>query len=120
MSKQAVCVLIILSFISIGCATTTKDTDRYLDIINTWKGRHIDKLVEKAGYPHQSFTGPDGHKVFVYTYVSSNATPKVAVPRDNPLMTLPPQESTDYCQTFFETDNNGIIVKCGYNGDACD
>ena len=120
MSKQAVCVLIILIFISIGCATTTKDTNSYLDIINGWKGRHIDKLIEKVGYPHQIFKGPGGHKVFVYTYVTSNATPQMTLPRDNPLMTLPPQDRVDYCQTFFETDNNGIIVKCGYNGDACD
>ena len=118
MSKQAVCVLII--FILAGCATTTKNTKSYLDIINGWKSRHINELVVRAGYPHQSFTAPGGNKVFVYTYVNSSASPSMSVPMENPLLTLPAQERTDYCQTFFETDNNGIIVRCGYNGDACD
>ena len=101
MSKQTVCALVILCFIPLGCATKTKKTDSYLDLIKAWNGRHIDELAEKAGYPHKSFIAPNGNKVFVYSYVRN-------------------RKRTDNCTTYFETDNNGIIVKCSYKGNACE
>ena len=117
MSKHAICILIILCFIPIGCATTPKKS--YMEIISAWNGRHIDRLIDRAGYPQSSFIAPNGNKVYVYSTTSTHTSPIMTTPVGNYLMTFGGHQKTDYCNTFFETDNNGIIVKCSYKGNLC-
>jgi len=100
MLKHAICISVILGLIPLSCATKNKKTDNYQEIISAWNGRNLEELINKAGYPHKSFIASNGNKVYVYSFVRS-------------------KHKTDYCNTFFETDSNGIIVKCSYKGNAC-
>lgn len=118
MSKQTVCVLIILCFIPIGCNWQSAQVNRYSDVIKSWNGHHIDKLQYKWGYPQQSFVAPNGNKVYVYSREATHTSPTYTTPITN-YRIYGGKTSIHYCNTYFETNNNETIVKGSYEGNAC-
>lgn len=118
MSKQTLCILIILSIYPIGCAWQSAQINRYPDIINNWNGRHIDDLMDKWGYPQQSFQAPNGNIVYVYSREVIYISPIWSTPISN-YKIFGGNTSTKYCYTYFETNNNNNIVNGSYEGNAC-
>jgi hypothetical protein len=119
MSKQIVCILIILSFLSVGCNYQSARINKYSTVIKTWNGHHIDGLIDKWGYPQQSYTASNGNKVYVYSEEATYITPIWTTPNNN-FRVYGGKTSTLYCTTYFETDNNKTIVKGSYKGNACE
>jgi len=118
MSKQTVCILIILSFVIVGCNWQSAQVNRYSDVIKSWNGHHIDKLQYRWGYPQQSFIAPNGNKVYVYSREATYTTPTWTAPITN-YKIYGGKTSSQYCYTYFETDNYKTIVKSSYEGNAC-
>lgn len=119
MSKQTVCILIILSFLPVGCHWQSARINRYSQIIKTWSGQNIDDFMYKWGYPQQSFTAENGNKVYVYSREANYTTPTWTTPITN-YKIYGGKTSLQYCYTYFETDNNKTIVKVSYEGNSCD
>ena len=118
MSKQTVCILIILSFVIVGCNWQSAQINRYSQITKTWNGQNIDDLMYDWGYPQQLFTTPNGNKVYVYSREFMYTTPTWTAPITN-FTIYGGKTSSQYCYTYFETDNNKTIVKSSYEGNAC-
>jgi hypothetical protein len=118
MSKQIVCIVIVLSFVIVGCNWQSAQINRYSQITKTWNGKNIDDLMYKWGYPQQLLTAENGNKVYVYSREFIYTTPKWTTPITN--FTIYGGESSfQYCYTYFETDNNKTIVKSSYEGNSC-
>jgi hypothetical protein len=83
MSKQIVCILIVLSFLPLGCNWQSAQINRYPDIVKNWSGHKIDDLMDKWGYPQQSFMAPNGNKVYVYSWEAVYTTPIWTTPITN-------------------------------------
>ena len=106
MSKQTLCILIILSFLPTGCSWQSARVNRYSNSINTWNGHHIDKLQYKWGYPQKSFIATNGNKVYVYSWEEIHTSPTWTTPIGN-YKIYGGKTTTHYCITYFET----IITK---------
>lgn len=118
MSKLIVCILIILSFLPVGCCWQSAQINRYPDIIKNWNGHNIDDLMDKWGYPQESFMAPNGNKVYVYSREVAYTTPMWTTPITN-YRIYGGETSILYCTTYFETNNNETIVKGSYEGNSC-
>lgn len=109
--------LIISLCLFIGCATTTK---KYSAICNTWLNHDVNELIDKWGYPSQSFQAPNGNTVYVFYRASQEQEPAFTIPAGRMgSMTMGGEIKTRYCKTFFETTQSGIIIKWRYEGNAC-
>jgi len=118
MSKQIEYFLIFLSFLLVGCNWQSAQINRYPQIIKTWNGHHIDELMDKWGYPQQSFIAENGNKVYVYSWEADYTTPIWTTPITD-FKIYGGETTTFYCTTFFEVNNNETIVKGSYEGNAC-
>ena len=45
--------------------------------MDRWIGADINSFNSTEGYPHDTFTTPNGHKVYVYNYGASFTTPTI-------------------------------------------
>lgn len=101
------CILIFISFLIIGCATTEK----YEKILDTWVGSHPDKLYQAWGPPSNIMDMSSGEKMI--TYISDNGSSTYISPQFGYAST------THYsCKTTFYT-NLGVIHTWRYEGNAC-
>ena len=102
---------IFIVFILSACATTAK----YEELLNTWLGQNINTLIDSWGYPENSFEGPNGNKVYVYSDSESYTSPT---------QTYGTTTTGGYiyslsCQTFFEVNSSNVIVKWRKKGNNC-
>ena len=118
MPKKIVCILIMLSFLPVGCNWQSAQINRYSQIIKTWNGQNMDDLIKKWGYPQQSFTAANGNKVYVYSTEATYTTSTWTTPITN-YKIYGGKTRLQYCHTYFETDHNNTIVKVNYEGNSC-
>lgn len=109
-----------------GCATGTMDR-----IMTSWQGEHIDRVVERWGYPNaeRNFRGKT---LYVWnessTYVlPSYSTTTGTVSRAGPGMafysgtttTMPGGPITGVCERILEVDSAGRVVAWQWEGNNC-
>jgi hypothetical protein len=96
-------------------------TAKYEAKINSWIGADINKLIESWGYPESSFEAPNGNKVYVYSQDSSYTTPMVTNvnPSTHTAYTYGGRTVQRLCNTYFEVDSTGKIIKCTWKGNYC-
>jgi hypothetical protein len=115
MKKPIYLYSIFMIFLILVCTPLTAQSQEYYTTkIKTWLGHHIDQLVDKWGYPQESFKAPNGNTVYVY-HRETEAT--IYYHTDHFSIPLPARR---YCTTYFETDRRGIIVKGRGEGNACE
>lgn len=115
--------LITISLLLNSCATTAG----YEKILKSWVGSNINDCIKANGYPDNSFTAPNGNKVYVYRSAGS--------------FTMPMQTHTTYnvygnavygnsyttggetiylsCQTYLEVNKKNIITSWQWKGNNC-
>jgi len=111
------------------------------DVKGKWVGVSIDKLIEKHGYPDQSFTAPNGNTVYVFI---KNVSKLYPVPvfrqperKDIDIFntktgaysygttttgggwTVEQQMMKSECAGYFEVNRDKIIVEVKFKGDEC-
>ena len=100
-------ILIVMIFLSHGCATTAN----YEKKLDSWKGSHINKLIDSWGYPDNSFKAPNGNTVYVYR---TSRTLGYQIP--NTAIIAPINKS---CTTWIESNDEQIIVDWRTKGNEC-
>ena len=118
MAKKILSILIVLSFLPVGCYWKPAQINRSQDIINNWRGYNIDDLIDKWGYPQQLFTETNGNRVYVYSRVVTYIPPIWTAPITD-YKIFGGMTSSRYCNTYFETNDNKTIVDGSYEGNGC-
>lgn len=121
-------LLLAAAFLALqGCAST----DKYNEMLDTWIGADINKLVDVWGYPQNTIEAPNGNKVYVYNQSSSYQLPEVKTTTSNHAISGNniSGTSTSYstggvavnqqCTTYFEVDDNNKILKWTWKGNNC-
>jgi hypothetical protein len=132
----------ILVILFIFAATCTVSAGQTIDEVRSkWIGVSINKLIEKHGYPDQSFTAPNGNTVYV---VIKNVRKLYPVPvfrqpeRKEVDMfntktgsysygttttgggwTVEQQMQRSECAGYFEVNKDKVIVEVKFKGDEC-
>jgi len=120
--KKLLAVLLCLGLA--GCATTAG----YEAILNTWTGSNINSLISSWGYPASSFTAPDGNTVYVYqsggqytmptqTTYTGQVSPWGSYSASS--ITTGGQTLNFWCKTYFEVNQDKIIVTWRWEGNSC-
>lgn len=132
----------ILIFIFIFTVTNNVSAGQTINNVKSkWIGVSIDKLIEKHGYPDQSFTAPNGNTVYV---VIKNVKKLYPVPvfrqperKDIDIFntktgsysygstttgggwTVEQQMQKSECAGYFEVNRENIIVEVKFKGEEC-
>ena len=100
-------IIFIFIFLLASCATV----GNYSKICDSWIGHPINELITAWGYPTGDFEIPDGNKVYrwerrrlAHTYFDSRWIPDTY---------------ELWCITYFEVDENNIIVGYRFEGNDC-
>ena len=113
---------ILLALTMSACATSKG----YEELMNTWIGANVNKLMEVWGYPTRSFEEPNGNTIYAYT-VSSNDTTQIDFLHNPDLPDIPSSGAqirggksySFVCNTYFEVNEEKEIVKVEWKGNRC-
>ena len=112
--------LALVYFLVQACATGPQaTTEKYSAVCESWIKHHINDLIDKWGYPSQSFKAPNGNTVYVFYRASEYTRPTVIMPVGRMLVAGGGNTETYYCKTFFETASDGRIIKWRWEGNSC-
>ena len=112
-----------------GCATRAN----YSRAVVSWKGAVSSKLTDAWGYPDRIKSLVNGHKLYVYRREERGQLPVVMTPGYTSVQTrdglttvtsMPPTMSGGgsydlRCNTWFEVNRRGRIVKTRFRGNNC-
>lgn len=121
--------LIILSILFLPSVTRASNK-AYEAILDTYVGHSIDEVIDKAGYPTQTFEAPNGNKVFAWQQMEQRVRPTFQGPSQTVnlgygnSMTINQMSYgggtyTLYCNTYFETDVDNFVIRWKWEGNAC-
>ncbi len=122
-------IVILICLFCFACASANRAS--YRDKVNSWMGYNIESLTNSWGYPHKSFTAPNGNKVYVYEYRSEVTIPNQYISSgmstnignstlyDSTTTQLGGQTFKSWCNTYFEVNDSNIIVRWRIEGDSC-
>ena len=93
------------------------------NISSTYEGHHIDEIKKLWGDPVKSFVAPNGNTVYVYYRVDIKTSKDLdyggKLYRGNS-SALQHIKKVDVCTTYFETSEDGLIVRYRYEGIGCE
>ena len=119
-------VAVITTIALAGCAVPEYPTEeKYKLICQSWVGANINSLVDSWGYPTREFRAPNGNSVYLYKRSKTHTTPVSTMTFQSRLtgrpevLTMGGDVVTRSCETFFETETNGTIVKYRIEGNDC-
>ena len=114
-----------LAFISIQVCTFAFGVDSTMTtVIDSWKGYHIDKVIDRWGYPNEEKTIA-GHKLYVWktertvtTSESTTTTPHKDKKGNTYYTTSTYGGDTEIRTTerILEVDDNNIVIRGQYSG----
>jgi len=135
-SKALLVILFILAVTGTVFAGQTIDEAR-----SKWIGVSINKLIEKHGYPDQSFTAPNGNTVYVVIknvrklypvpvfkqperkevdlYNTKTGAYSYGTTTTGGGWTVEQQMQKSECAGYFEVNKDKIIVEVKFKGDEC-
>jgi hypothetical protein len=134
---KAVFIILLLSALT-GTASAGQTID---DVRKKWVGLSINKLIEKHGYPDQSFTAPNGNTVYVIIknikklypvsvfrqperkevdmYNAKTGAYSYGTTTTGGGWTVEQQMMKAECAGYFEVNKDKIIIEVKFKGDEC-
>jgi len=120
---------LLLGLVFTGCATTAS----YETILNSWVGHDINDLVKSWGYPTNTFKAPNGNTVYAYERAAAGVSPTYTAPTQTNVtvigntaygtttggQTYGGHPYTNWCKTFFETNDSKQIITWRWEGNSC-
>lgn len=102
---KSLSIIALATLIISSCATTAN----YTEVVDSWDGANIDKLVMSWGPPANIYEMSDGRKLYTYhnTQTSYITTEYSTVPVEY------------WCKTTFTVDRNNTIVHWKWEGNSC-
>ena len=132
----------ILVILFIFAVTGTVSAGQTIDEVRSkWIGVSINKLIEKHGYPDQSFTAPNGNTVYVVIknvkklypvpvfrqpdrkevdmYNTKTGAYSYGTTTTGGGWTVEQQMQKSECAGYFEVNKDKVIVEVKFKGDEC-
>lgn len=132
----------ILIILFIFAVTGTVSAGQTIDEVRSkWIGVSINKLIEKHGYPDQSFTAPNGNTVYVVIknvkklypvpvfrqperkevdmYNTKTGSYSYGTTTTGGGWTVEQQMQKSECAGYFEVNKDKVIVELKFKGDEC-
>lgn len=97
----------LFSLILCGCVSNVAPKS----VQSSWTGHNIQKLIDSWGYPTKTIQMPNGNSVHLY---SRSAGSDVMPLNETVLSSV-----SLSCDTWFEVDDVGTIIKWQYSGNGC-
>ncbi|MDP2863637.1 MAG: hypothetical protein Q8N95_12680 [Desulfobacterales bacterium] len=135
-SKAILVILFIFAVTGMVSAGQTID-----EVRSKWIGVSINKLIEKHGYPDQSFTAPNGNTVYVVIknikklypvpvfrqpdrkevdmYNTKTGAYSYGTTTTGGGWTVEQQMQKSECAGYFEVNKDKVIVEVKFKGDEC-
>jgi len=133
---QHISILAALLLLLTGCATSY---DEYSENLDWYVGENIQVVIDDMGYPAQVLDMPSGNRVYLYLNEKTRtASREVSDPslikykydpltgkivNSDPLGLTPTRTEyynvTENCKTWFETDEDNLVVKYKFDGTGC-
>ncbi|RPH52996.1 MAG: hypothetical protein EHM85_00495 [Desulfobacteraceae bacterium] len=135
---QTAFLIILLIFTATGSVYAGQTID---EVRSKWIGVSINKLIEKHGYPDQSFTAPNGNTVYVVIknvkklypvpvfrqperkevdmYNTKTGAYSYGTATTGGGWTVEQQMQKSECAGYFEVDKDKIIVEVKFKGEEC-
>ena len=132
-------ILVILFIFAVTCTVSAGQTID--DVRSKWIGVSINKLIEKHGYPDQSFTAPNGNTVYVVIknikklypvpvfrqpdrkevdmYNTKTGAYSYGTTTTGGGWTVEQQMQKSECAGYFEVNKDKIIVEVKFKGEEC-
>ena len=99
-------LVFVFCLFAMGCATTAQ----YEKNLGTWMGSDVNHLIEAWGVPAQTFTMPNGNKMFTYYFDGGSRTQFI----------YGSAFTTNYgCKTTFTSDSSNKVTNWAYEGNSC-
>lgn len=110
--------LLIVAFILtlINSCATIPTTANYNEIVKSWTGSDINRLISSWGPPSDVYTMPNGNKMYTWLYVSNSL---VTTNYNQWLNRLETRQVQYWCKTTFTANQNHIIIDWRWEGNAC-
>jgi len=123
-------IFVVLSILLLSaCATTenNEDNEKYKNELQEWIGHDVNQLVAAWGAPGDSRKGSSGNVIYEYISAEIYKTPtkdrfsftSYAGAASGGLNRTGGQTKTLWCKTYFEINENNIIIKIGLKGNNC-
>jgi hypothetical protein len=109
--KQLSLITLITLIIS-SCATTAN----YTEIVKSWQGSDINRLISSWGPPSDVYTMPNGNKMYTWLYTNNSL---VTTNYNQWLNRLETRQVQYWCKTTFTANKNDIIIDWRWEGNAC-
>lgn len=105
MKKALVTFLLVGAALS-GCATT----GGFEDVLNSWVGSDVNRLIETWGPPADTYQMPNGRTLYTWFFDGG----AVAVPVGDYAYAV-----NRYCKTTFTVGKQGRVLGWRWQGNAC-
>ncbi len=115
-SKLKFSILMLATILLQSCASLYPTTAGYEQILNSWSGSDVNKLMLSWGPPADVFTMPNGNKMYTWLYVGNSY---VSSNYNYYLNQIQTTGFTQYCKTTFTTNSSDRIVSWRYKGNVC-
>lgn len=113
--------LLLLIFMSASCGTIEiASEDKYREILDKLVGDDIKGVIDEYGYADNVSRSPNGNKLYIYSYSSTSSTPVSCTENSKGETDCSGgNTSHNWCKTFFEVDNNNIVIAYSFKGNHC-
>ena len=102
----------LLAVFVVGCATTGK----YEKVLDSWGGADVNRLISSWGPPSNTYTMPNGKKIYTWLNVGGTYTTGTYYEALNLGVIT---STTYYCETSFTTSSSGRIETWRWKGNSC-
>lgn len=130
---------IILTLILLLSVSTLHARDKYTPIVNSWVGHTISDLTDSWGYPTRNFVNGEGNNIYAYEKSQQYITPTFQMPSNSMTNTynyrymngsiattntnngvmIGGQVLMLTCNTYFEINQDNVIVGGSWQGNSC-
>ena len=117
-------IIILMSLVIVICLSSCATTKGFQQVCDSWIGAPETELIRLWGYPQTTLQLQNGNTVYVYssegtfTMPSQHSSYEDAWGRTQVNITEG-KTITLWCRTYFEIDNQGVIINYRFEGNNC-
>ncbi len=102
--------------LAVVCLAACATTGKFKQQMNSWLGTDINEVIMRFGPPSNTYTLPNGSKIFTWLWVGNTV---VTANYNQYLNMVTAGRTTYWCQISFSTGQQNYVETWQANGNAC-